>query len=308
MAAKSINYNTTVTGKKGFGLSLRNNLVGYSFILPNFVGFLIFGLIPIGFSMFLSFAKWDGFNEPQLNGINNFIAIIRDRNFLMSLVRTFVYAVSCVALTTFSSLGLAVLLNRDFAARGFFRSAVFFPHVASIVSVAVVWRLLFMPDTGPINFFLRLIGIANPPGWLSTVKYALPGVIIVSIWKSMGYYMIVYLAALQNIPQELREAASIDGASSFTYFWRIVMPLLSSATFFVVLMLTIGSFKSFDIIFALTEGGPGTATTLISNYIYDKAFISFNYGHTSAAAMVLFIVVASLTFFQFRIEKKLSLE
>ncbi|MCL2880664.1 MAG: sugar ABC transporter permease [Treponema sp.] len=306
--ATSMQYNTAVTGKKGFSLSLRNNLVGYSFILPNFIGFLIFGLIPICFSMFLSFAKWDGFTAIRFNGINNFIAILRDSNFRMSLLRTFVYTVSCVALTTFAALGLAVLLNRQFRARGFFRSAIFFPYVASIVSVAVVWRLLFMPDIGPINAFLRFIGIANPPGWLSTVKYALPGVIIVAIWKSMGYYMIVYLAALQNIPRELREAASIDGASGLQYFWRIAVPLLSPATFFVVLMLTINSFKSFDIIFALTEGGPGTATSLISNYIYDKAFIAFNYGSTSAAAMVLFIIVAGLTLYQFRLEKKLALE
>ena len=305
--AKNINYNTAVTGKKGFSLSLRNNLIGYSFIVPNFIGFLIFGLIPIGFSMFLSFAKWDGFTVIRFNGINNFISIMRDSVFIGSLGRTFIYTVSCVLFTTFASLGLAVLLNRQFKARGFFRSAIFFPHVASIVSIAVVWRLLYMPDIGPINAFLRFIGIANPPGWLSTVRYALPGVIIVAIWKSMGYYMIIYLAALQGIPRELKEAASIDGATDIQYFWRIAVPHLSPATFFVVLMLTIGSFKSFDIIFALTEGGPGTATTLISNYIYDKAFIAFNYGHTSAAAMVLFIIVASLTFFQFRLEKKFSL-
>ena len=306
--AKSINYNTTVTGKKGFSLALRNNLLGYSFILPNFIGFLVFALIPIGFSMYLSFARWDGFTAIRFNGINNFITLSRDSHFGMSLARTFVYAVSCVVLTTFASLGLATLLNRQFAARGFFRSAIFFPHVASIVSVAVVWRLLYMPEMGPINAFLRFIGIPNPPGWLSTVRYALPAVIVVAVWKSMGYYMIVYLAALQNIPRELKEAASIDGATDMQYFWRIVVPLLSPATFFVVLMLTIGSFKSFDIIFALTEGGPGQATTLISNYIYDKAFISFNYGLTSAAAMTLFVIVASLTFFQFRLEKKLSLE
>jgi ABC-type sugar transport system permease subunit len=165
-----------------------------------------------------------------------------------------------------------------------------------------------MRELGPVNAFLRFVGVANPPGWFSTVRWALPGVIIVTIWKSMGYYMIIYLAALQNVPKELREAVSMDGASDFQYFWRIVFPLISPTTFFVVLMLTIGSFKSFDIIFALTEGGPGTATTLISNYIYDKAFISFNYGHTSAAAMVLFIIVAGLTFFQFRLEKKFSAE
>jgi ABC-type sugar transport system permease subunit len=304
--AKAINYSTAVSGKKGLSLGLRNTLLWLSFILPNFAGFLIFILIPVGFSLFLSFMNWDGFTAMTFNGLKNFAAIFRESVFRQAIGRTFVFTVSCVALTTFAALALAVLLNRKFRARDFFRSAIFFPHVASIVSIAVVWRLLFMRDIGPINVFLSFIGVANPPGWFASTVWALPGVIIVSIWKSMGYYMIVYLAALQNIPRELQEAASIDGASGIQYFWRIAFPLLSPATFFVVLMLTIGGFKSFDIIFALTEGGPGTATTLISNYIYNKAFISFNYGQTSAAAMILFIIVGTLTFIQFRLEKKLS--
>lgn len=303
---KQPNYSTPVTGKKGLSLAVRNTLTGLSFIMPNFAGFLIFVLIPVGFSLFLSFTRWDGFTAMAFTGFDNFIAIFRDSVFRQAIGRTAIYAVSCVALTAFASLGLAVLLNRNFRARGFFRSAIFFPHVASIVSIAVVWRLLFMRDVGPVNVFLNFIGIANPPGWFSTTRWALPGVIIVAIWKSMGYYMIVYLAALQNIPRELHEAAGIDGASNFQYFWRITVPLLRPATFFVVLMLTIGSFKSFDIIYALTEGGPGNATTLISNYIYNKAFIYFDYGHTSAAAMILFLIVGALTLAQFRLEKKLA--
>ena len=293
-------------GHRQRGYTLGKNLTGLSFILPNFTGFFIFVLIPVSFSMFLSFMRWDGFTAMTFNGINNFTAIFMESVFRQAIVRTFRYTVSCVALTTFASLGLAVSLNKQLRGKNFFRSVMFFPHVASIVSIAVVWRLLFMRDVGPINIFLRFIGITNPPGWFSTTRWALTGVIIVSVWKSMGYYMIVYLAALQNIPRELYEAASIDGASGFQAFWRITVPLLRPATFFVVLMLTIGSFKSFDIIFALTEGGPGNATTLISNYIYNKAFISFNYGHTSAAAMVLFIIVGSLTFLQFRLDRKLS--
>ena len=304
--AKSINYSTAVTGKKGVSLTFRNTLMGLSFILPNFIGFLFFVLVPVGFSLLLSFTKWDGFTPMAFSGLKNFAAILKESVFRQSLGRTFIYAIACVLFTTFASLGLAVLLNRKFKARDFFRSMIFFPHVASIVSIAVVWRLLFMRDAGPINVFLRFIGVANPPGWFASTAWALPGVIIVAIWKSMGYYMIVYLAALQNIPRELHEAAGIDGASGVQYFWRIAMPLLSPATFFVVLMLTIGSFKSFDIIFALTEGGPGNATTLISNYIYNKAFLAFDYGQTSAAAMILFLIVGLLTLIQFRMEKKLS--
>jgi ABC-type sugar transport system permease subunit len=289
--------------KNGVSLTVRNTLVGLSFIMPNFIGFFIFVLIPVGFSLILSFTNWDGFNPMKFNGLDNFRAILRDSIFRQSMSRTFVYTVICVVCTMFASLGLAVLLNKKLKAKEFFRSAIFFPYVASVVSIAVVWRLLFMKDTGPINIFLRFVGISNPPGWFVTTKWALPGVIIVSIWKSMGYYMIVYLAALQGIPRELHEAAGIDGASGLQYFWRITLPLLAPATFFVVLMLTIGSFKSFDLIFALTEGGPGNATMLLSHYIYNKAFISFNYGQTSASALVLFAVIGAITLVQFRAEK-----
>jgi ABC-type sugar transport system permease subunit len=288
-------------------LATRNTLVGLSFILPNFLGFFLFVLIPVLFSLALSVMKWDGFTAMKFVGIDNFRAIFRDSIFRTSIVRTFVYALSTVVLTMFASLGLAVLLNKKLKARDFFRSAIFFPNVASIVSIAVVWQFLFMKNpVGLINGFLQFIGIADPPGWFGTVRWALPGVIIVAVWRGMGYYMIVYLAALQDIPRELEEAASIDGATGFQYFWGIAMPALLPVTFFVVLMLTIGGFKSFDIIFALTEGGPGTATTLISNYIYNNAFIYFNYGRTSAAAMVLFLIVGGITFVQFRAEKKLS--
>jgi ABC-type sugar transport system permease subunit len=293
------------TGKKrGMPLAVRNTLVGLSFIMPNFIGFFIFVLIPVGFSLLLSVMSWDGFNAMKFNGVDNFRIIFRDSIFRQSLSRTFVYTLACVVFTMSASLGLAVLLNKKFKGRNFFRSAIFFPYVASVVSIAVVWRLLFMRDTGPVNLFLRFIGIASPPGWFVTTRWALPGVIIVAIWKNMGYYMIVYLAALQGIPRELHEAASIDGASSIQYFWRIILPLLAPATFFVVLMLTINSFKSFDLIFALTEGGPGNATMLLSHYVYNKAFISFNYGQTSAAALVLFAVIGVITLIQFRMEKR----
>jgi ABC-type sugar transport system permease subunit len=290
--------------KRGMPLTVRNTLVGLSFIMPNFTGFFIFVLIPVGFSLVLSVMNWDGFNPMKFNGINNFRAIFRDSIFRQSMGRTFVFTIACVVCTMFVSLGLAVILNKKIKAKNFFRSAIFFPYVASVVSIAVVWRLLFMRDTGPVNLFLRFIGIANPPGWFVTTRWALPGVIIVAIWKSMGYYMIVYLAALQGIPKELHEAASIDGASGFQYFWRITLPLLAPATFFVVLMLTINSFKSFDLIFALTEGGPGNATMLLSHYIYNKAFISFNYGQTSAAALVLFAIIGLITMIQVRMEKR----
>lgn len=292
--------------RKGLSLNARNTLVGLSFILPNFIGFFVFILIPVSFSFILSFMEWDGFNEMTFVGVENFNDIFGQSAFRSALSKTLIFTVVTVALTTFAALGLAVLLNKKLKLKSFFRSAIFFPYVSSMVSIAVVWKLLFMKDFGPINATLRLLGVDNPPGWIASTDWALAAVVIVYVWKFMGYYMIVYLAALQDIPVELREAAAIDGASNFQFFWRCTLPLLRPATFFVVMMLMVNSFKSFDLIFALTEGGPGTATTLLSNFIYNKAFISFDYGQTSAASFVLFLIIAVMTVFQLRIEKKLS--
>lgn len=292
--------------KKKISYGTKTTLVGMSFILPNFIGFLLFVLIPILFSFVLSVMKWDGANPMQFVGLANFKAIFGDKQFVQALIRTGIYTFFCVVLTMFAALFLAVLLNNKFKGRGFFRSAIFFPYVASVVSVAVVWKLLFMKDMGPINNFLRGIGISDPPGWFSSTKWALPAVIIVSIWRFMGYYMVVYLAGLQDIPEELGEAAKVDGASNMQYFWKIVMPNLRNTHFFVIMMLTINSFKSFDLVYALTEGKPGTSTKMLAQYIYDKAFVSFDYGQTSAAAMVLFVVVAIITVIQLRVEKKME--
>ena len=248
-------------------LNTRNTLTGIGFILPNFVGFFCFVLIPIIFSFVLAFTKWDGFTEMTFAGLNNFVKIFSSKVFLNSLWITATYTVFTVVLTTVASLGLALLLNQKLKGRNFFRSAIFFPYVASVVAVGVVWNNMFQPDYGPINQFLRAIGIVDPPAWFASTTWALPAIIIVSVWKGMGYYMIIYLAGLQGISPSLYEAARIDGASSWHMFRRITVPMLTSSTFFVVMMLTINSFKTFDLIFTLTEGGPGTATTVLAKYI-----------------------------------------
>ncbi len=292
--------------RRGVSLQARNTLVGWSFILPNFIGFFIFILIPVSFSLVLSLMKWDGFTAMQFVGLKNFLTIFKDKYFLQAMGRTLHYTALVVLFTTFLSLGLAVLMNKKLRGAGVFRSSIFFPYIASIVAIGAVWRMLFMKDFGPINEMLRFLGMQNPPGWLASSQWALPAVIIVSIWKYMGYYMVVYLAALQDIPVELREASAIDGATGFAHFWRITLPLLGPATFFVVMMLTIGSFKALDLIYVMTEGGPGQATTLMANYVYTKGFINESYGVASAAAMVLFVMVTLITLLQFRVEKRMG--
>lgn len=290
--------------KKKYSLNLRNTLVGVSFIIPNFIGFFVFILIPVIFSFGISFTKWDGYSKMEFVGVTNFINLLSDSTFRISFMNTLYYAVMTVPITAVISLGLAIVLNKKIRGTNFFRSAIFFPYVASVVAVAVVWNMLFQKDFGPINEGLKWIGLVNPPGWIASTKWAMPAIIIVSIWKGMGYYMIIYLAALQGIPKTLYEAARIDGASRWQQFRYVTVPMLTPATFFVIMMLTINCFKVFDLIYIMTEGGPGRSTTLLVNYIYDKAFLAWDFGSASAISMVLFVMVATITIIQFRIEKK----
>lgn len=292
----------------GMTLNQRRTLEGLSFITPNFIGFFVLILIPVLFTFWLCFNKWDGYTPMEFVALDNFKYIFTHKIFQEAVVKTLIFTACSVVITLLLALGLAVLINQKLAGIGIFRTAIFFPYVASVVAVAAVWQMLFQKDMGLINEMLRFFGVADVPGWFATTKWALPGVIIVNIWKNMGYYMIIYLAALQDVPTSLVEAGMIDGASAWQRFWKIKWPLLGNATFFVVMMLTINSFKSFDLIYALTEGGPGTATTLLSQYIYNQSFVSWDYGRASAAAMVLFAIVAVITLIQFRLEKKFSNE
>jgi multiple sugar transport system permease protein len=283
---------------------LKNDLIAYSFLLPNLLGFAIFTMAPIVFSFLLALTKWDGANEARFTGLDNFIKLASDETFRISTFNTFYYVLGVVPLTLACSLGLAVLLNGKLFGRNVFRSIMFFPYVASLVAVAVIWNMIFHPTMGPVNYFLYNLGIQDLPGWSASVEWAMPTVIMASIWKGMGYYMIIYLAALQGIPAYLYEAAEIDGAGPWKRFWKITLPMLTPATFFVVMMLTINSFKVFDLIYVMTGGGPGRATNVLVYQIYKAAFIEFDFGYSSAIALVLFAIVLVITLVQFRMEKK----
>ena len=202
------------------------------------------------------------------------------------------------------ALVLAVLLNRKLKGIGFFRVAIFFPYITSLVAVAVVWNMLFSPDSGPINQFLHAVGIAEPPGWTSSSDWAMPAVIITSVWRDMGYYMVLYLAGLQAIPAELYEAAEVDGASAWQRFWNVTMPSLRPTTFFVVVMLTVSSFKVFDLIVVMTNGGPGRSTTVLSQLIYQEGIGEGKFGYSSAISLVLFLIVLTVTVLQFKIQQR----
>ena len=199
--------------------TLKRNLIGYSFVLPNFIGYFIFVFLPVIFTFVLCVMKWDGSDAPmKFVGIQNFVKLFHDSGFIISLKNTLVYAVWTVPLTMVAALLIAVLLNSKIKGIILFRTAFFFPYVASLVAVGAVWNMLFQPEFGPINEFLKFIGIQNPPRWCASTDWAMTVIVIVSVWKYMGYYMVVYLAALQGISKDLYEAASIDGATGFNKF------------------------------------------------------------------------------------------
>lgn len=286
---------------------IRNNMTGYAFILPNLIGYTVFVFVPVVFSFILSVMSWDGSQRPmEFVGIQNFVTIFGDRVFRGTLVHTISYALMTVLPTLILALLLAVLLNSKIKGVAIFRTAFYFPYIASIVAVGAVWNMLFQPDIGPINEMLRFIGIQNPPRWVVDKDWAMVSVSIVSVWKYMGYYMIVYLAALQGISSSLYEAASMDGANGWQKLLYITVPMLTPTTFFVLIMLTIQCFKVFDLVYVMTGGGPGNATKTLVNYIYEKAFTSWEFGPASAGAIVLFVIVLTITLIQFQGEKKWS--
>jgi multiple sugar transport system permease protein len=298
-----------ITAKANIGPSARRkqinkHLVAYSFILPNLLGFAIFTLVPLAFSLVLAFMNWDGANRVSWAGLENFQRMLEDETFQIALKNTLYYVAGTVPSTMVASLGLAMLLNQPLRGRNFFRTTFFFPYVASLVAVAVVWNMLFFPSAGPVNEFLRAVGVDNPPRWAASVDWALPTVILASIWRGMGYYMIIYLAALQGIPPILYEAADIDGASAWQKFRYVTLPMLTPATFFISVMLTISAFKVFDLIMVMTGGGPGRATNVLVIHTYNVAFRQFRFGYASAIAMVLFVLVLSITIAQFYMERR----
>lgn len=301
----------TVKNKRIISKETRRSLVAYSFIAPNFIGFAVFTLIPIVFAFALAFMEWDGSNEITFVGIKNFLRLADDTFFFAAFKNTIIYVIGTVPLTMIASLALAIILNQKIKARGFFRTVAFFPYVASLVAITAVWSMIFHPSKGPVNYILlNVFGVAqeNLPKWFSG-SLVLFTLILFSVWKYMGYYMVIYLAGLQGISAELYEACGLDGANTWQKFKYITWPQLRSTTFFVVVMLTINCFKVYDIAVMLAGGGDGklsTSATVLVYYIYQNAFNYWDLGYSSAIAMVLFLMVLIITLIQFQYEKKLD--
>ena len=293
---------------KTSNLKKREALSGYLYILPNFAGFLIFTAIPIVAGAVISFTDYTGFAGAKFVGVANYVRMFKDSQFLAALQNNIFYSLTSVPLTILTALALALLLNRDSRSRGMdlFKTLYFFPNLTSMVAVSCVFMLLFEPNNGPVNHFLSLLGIPKEllPRWFFSSKTALFTVVIVVVWKQAGYYMIMFMAGLKNIPTHLYEAARIDGANSFHCFCHVTWPMLSPTTFMVTILSIIGSFQVFDIINVTTKGGPGRATTVIVFRIYREAFNNWKMGYSSAMAYFLFMIILVVTLIQWNGQKR----
>lgn len=282
----------------------RNRITAYTFLLPNIIGFLLFILVPVIASFFMSFTSWNGFGDIEFIGLDNYVQLLKDENFKISFLNSILFMVISVPVTLFLSVLIAVILNQGVRFVKVFRTAVFLPYVTATIAVAAVWQLIFNPTMGPINGMLMKLGIDQPPGWLSSPSWALISVSIVYIWHSIGYYMVLFLAGLQSIPDYLYEAADLDGAGPISKFFKITLPMLSPVLFFTTIIGVINSFKVFDLIYVLTGGGPGRSTHVLVYDIYNSAFKQFECGYASAMAYVLFLLILLISIVQFMGQKK----
>lgn len=270
------------------------------FLLPALFGTLIFIIIPVLCSFGLSFAKWDLLNPITFVGLENYKNLFNDKVFYQTLVNTIVFAISTSVFGVIIPLILASVLNSKIRGSEFFKTAYFLPFITPMIVIGIVWGWIFDPNIGLLNKLLHL-----HINWLYDVKFAMPALIAVSVWKLIGYNMIIFLSTLSSISQSLFEAAKIDGANSLQTFRHVTVPMLSPTIFFVVIITTISSFQVFDLIYLMTQGGPFNSTNVLVYSIYQNAFEYFNVGKASAIAYVLFAIILVLTLLQWKFRKKI---
>lgn len=290
---------TAITKKrKSSVFQRREDLSGYAFLSLNFIGYILFKLIPLILALVLSFANWNfisGWENIKFTGFDNYIKMFSDPIFVDSVINTVIYAIVLVPVSIFIALIFAVILNNNVYGKGVLRLAYYLPNVSSMVAVSIVWMVLFLPSYGPINQLLRSLGMENPPQWLNGSSTSLLSIIIVGVWQSIGYNIIIVLAGLQGISKSLYESAEIDGANAVQKFFYITIPSLSSTMFFLTMISMIRSFQVFTPVQVMTSGGPGNSSSVLVYYIYTTAFRHSDIGYASAMSWILFIMVFIFT-------------
>jgi multiple sugar transport system permease protein len=278
-------------------------IVAAGFLSPNIIGFIAFTIGPIIASIYFSFTEWDLINRPEWIGLKNFRTLLIDSRFFQTVINTIVFTVLTVPLGVVLAFLFSIFLNMKIRGITAFRTIFFIPVIATMTGVAMLWRWILQDDIGLVFYFLSLFNIESPH-FLSSTEWSLFSLSIVSIWKRLGYDIVLLLAGLQGIDPTYYEVAKIDGANWFQQLRKITLPLVSPTMFFVIIMATINSFQVFDQTFVLTRGGPAYSTTTIVYYIYLQGFESMRMGRACAAAVVLFVVALILTFVQWRMQDK----
>ncbi|MFG2594790.1 carbohydrate ABC transporter membrane protein 1 (CUT1 family) [Streptomyces sp. 840.1] len=276
------------------GPGRRRQRAGMFLVAPALLHASLWIGLPVIASVVLAFTKYDVLTPPQFVGFDNFRDMLDDAVFRKSIVNTVVYTFFTVPFGMALGLLMALALHTGLKARGIFRTAIFLPQVTATVAIALVWLWIYNPGNGLFNTLLSFVGIQGP-AWLASTSWAMPSVILVGIWQGIGMKMLIYLAALQSLPKELYEAASVDGASKVRQFFSITLPLLKPATFFVLITSMINAFQSFDQIYILTDGGPANSTTMMTYEIYKSAFREFRVGYACAQSLVLFVLLMGFT-------------
>ncbi len=272
------------------------------FLAPSLIGFLLFTAFPVVAALLLSVAHWDLISAPAFIGLDNYAQALRDPLFWRVLLNTIYYTVATVPLGITVSLLFAVALNEPIRGRLGMRAVYFMPVISSTVAVAMVWRWIYNPDFGLLNYLLSLLHLPTP-GWLTSTTWAMPAIIIMSVWKDLGYGVVIFLAGLQGIPRHLYDAAAVDGAGRWQQFWRITLPLLTPTTFFASVVYGINSFQVFGQVYMMTQGGPNYATSTMVYYIYMNAFQFFKMGYASALSWILFAFIFGFTLVQMRYQR-----
>ena len=275
-------------------LGAKSAATGWGFVAPATIIILGLSIFPAVWAFVLSFQSWDGFSQATWVGGSNYSQLISDSDFWNAVGNTFGYAVLFVPSTVLAGLFLAVALNRRMRLMWFYRTAIFVPFVASAASTGILSTYLFSPQFGLVNNVLRVLHLPQS-GWLDDPDQAMLVIAIMSLWGSAAFTTVIYLAALQDVPTELIEAARIDGANRWQAFWRVIWPQLSPVTVFVTIWQTIEAVQLFDLVYTTTRGGPLDATTTIVYFLYEKAFSALQFGYGSAAAYLLFVVTLAIT-------------
>ena len=285
------------------GLRWYGPLAPWILLFPTLLGLVVFRIIPIIGSFYLGFTDWDLLRTPKFIGLSNFIEALSDPGLIRIVVNTVLFSIIYVIGVMVIGLFLALMVNQKLPGTNFFRAAYYLPVITSAVAIGIIWSWILSPQVGILNILVKSVGL-KPPNWLGDTHWALLTVSVIQVWKMAGYYMVLFLAGLQSIPDSVKEAAVVDGANSLQLFFHVTLPMLSPTTFFVLTVAMIDSFKNFELIYTMTRGGPQSSTTTLVYDVYVYGFVHYRMGYASAVAYVLMVLVGAITIANFYIKKR----